>query len=152
MEFIKLSAKGRSFQMNISHRNSIRFALALLCAIFAGSSSVGRAVAQEPMPSQQQPDNVQGTWEIEAKNWNGSFDTKSVQLKQDGNNLTGHFKGPNQSGGLEGTINIHHIVFRTKTRHPLTFRGKVTGDTIDGTFNIEGKKGEFHAVRVSPNP
>jgi hypothetical protein len=138
--------------MKSTRRNLIRFALASLTAVLAGTSPAGRALAQEPMPSQQQPDNVQGTWEIEAKNWNGSFDTKSVQLKQDGNNLTGHFKGPNQSGSLEGTINIHHIVFRTKTRHPLTFRGKVTGDTIDGFFNIEGKKGEFHAVRVSPNP
>ncbi|MGA8036133.1 MAG: hypothetical protein WA823_05770 [Candidatus Acidiferrales bacterium] len=138
--------------MNISRRTWIRFALIVACASVSLASPVGRAVAQEPMPNQQQPDNVQGTWEIEAKNWNGSFDTKSVQLKQDGNNLTGHFKGPNQSGGLEGTINIHHIVFRTKTRHPLTFRGRVTGDTIDGTFNIEGEKGEFHAVRTSPNP
>ncbi len=133
-------------------RSLIRSAFVVLCGAVAGASPAGRALAQEPMPSQQQPDNVQGTWEIEAKNYNGSFDTKSVQLKQDGNNLTGHFKGPNQSGGLEGTINIHHIVFRTKTRHPLTFRGKVTGDTIDGFFNIEGKRGEFHAVRVSPNP
>jgi hypothetical protein len=139
--------------MNFFERRTlIRFAFVLLCGVVAGASPAGRALAQEPMPSQQQPDNVQGTWEIEAKNYNGSFDTKSVQLKQDGNNLTGHFKGPNQSGGLEGTINIHHIVFRTKTRHPLTFRGKVTGDTIDGFFNIEGKRGEFHAVRTSPNP
>jgi hypothetical protein len=139
--------------MNFFQRRTlIRFAFVLLCGVVAGASPAGRALAQEPMPSQQQPDNVQGTWEIEAKNYNGSFDTKSVQLKQDGNNLTGHFKGPNQSGGLEGTINIHHIVFRTKTRHPLTFRGKVTGDTIDGFFNIEGKRGEFHAVRTSPNP
>jgi hypothetical protein len=139
--------------MNFFERRTlIRFAFVLLCGVVAGASPAGRALAQEPMPSQQQPDNVQGTWEIEAKNYNGSFDTKSVQIKQDGNNLTGHFKGPNQSGGLEGTINIHHIVFRTKTRHPLTFRGKVTGDTIDGFFNIEGKRGEFHAVRTSPNP
>ena len=50
--------------------------------------------------------------------------TKYVEIKQNGNQLTGHFKGPNQSGGIEGTINVHHIVFRTKTRKVLTFRGK----------------------------
>lgn len=142
--------------MITTRRSLIRIALALICFGVAGVSPVGRglAYAQQPMPEnqQQQPDNVQGTWEIEAKNYNGSFDTKQVQIKQDGNNLTGHFKGPHQSGGIQGSINVHHIVFRTKTEHPLTFRGKVTGDTIDGFFNIEGKKGEFHAARTSPNP
>ena len=137
--------------------NKLRWVgVAAICATVVLSVPVGRGVAraQQPMPENQQgqPDNVQGTWEIEAKNYNGTFDTKQVQIKQDGNNLTGHFKGPHQSGGIQGSINVHHIVFRTKTEHPLTFRGKVTGDTIDGFFNIEGKRGEFHAVRMSPNP
>ena len=135
---------------------TVRFGLVAICfgAVLSVPAGRGVARAQQPMPENQQgqPDNVQGTWEIEAKNYNGTFDTKQVQIKQDGNNLTGHFKGPHQSGGIQGSINVHHIVFRTKTQHPLTFRGKVTGDTIDGFFNIEGKRGEFHAVRTSPNP
>jgi hypothetical protein len=136
----------------------MRFAVVLIGVGVAGIVPMGggRAIAyaQQPMPEnqQQQPDNVQGTWSIEAKNPNNTFDTKEVQIKQNGNILTGHFKGPHQSGGIQGSINIHHIVFRTKTEHPLTFRGRVQGDTIDGFFNIEGKKGEFHAVRTSPNP
>jgi hypothetical protein len=88
---------------------------------------------------------------IEAKNWDGEFDTKSIDLQQNGNIITGHFKGPRQSGSLEGSINAHHILFRTKTRTPLTFRGQVQGDTIQGTFNVRGHQGEWHAWRSSPN-
>ena len=108
--------------------------------------------AQAPLPSErnQTPVNVTGHWEIEAKNWNGSFDTKEVDLTQNGDAITGHFKGPNQSGGLDGSINNHHIVFRTKTRHPLTFRGQVQGDTMEGNFHVMGKEGEFHAERTGP--
>ncbi len=116
----------------------------LVCWLFLLSS----AVAQQPLPSSQPVVNVAGHWIISAKNPNGSLDTKTVELEQKGNVLTGHFKGPNQSGGLEGSINNHHIVFRTKTRHPLTFRGQVDGDTMEGNFHVMGKEGQFHAERT----
>jgi len=106
------------------------------------------AVAQEPLPNTQ-PVNVAGHWIISAKNWNGDLDTKTVDLQQNGNAITGHFKGPDQSGGLEGSVNGRHIVFRTKTRHPLTFRGQVEGNTMQGTYHVMGKEGEFHAERTS---
>jgi hypothetical protein len=38
--------------------------------------------------------------------------------------ITGHFKGPNQSGGVQGTIEEQHIVVHPKTRDVLTFRGR----------------------------
>jgi len=103
--------------------------------------------AQEPLPNQQ-PVDVSGHWIMSAKNWNGELDTKTVDLQQNGNSITGHFKGPDQSGGLEGSVNGHHIVFGTKTRHPLTFRGQVKGDTMTGTYHVMNKEGEFHAERT----
>ncbi|HEY2821597.1 MAG TPA: hypothetical protein VGJ06_11200 [Candidatus Acidoferrum sp.] len=113
----------------------------------------GRATAQEPLPSAE-PVNVAGKWTISAKNPDGSVDTKYVELQQKGNEITGHFKGPNQSGGLQGTVNGHHIFFRTKTREPLGFRGMVNGDTIEGTFHARRGTGEFHAFRepATTNP
>jgi hypothetical protein len=109
------------------------------------------ATAQQPLPHSQEAVNVAGHWVIEAKNWNGELDTKTVDLEQNGNQITGHFKGPYQSGGLEGSVNGHHIVFRTKTKHPLTFRGQVQGDTMTGNFHVMGKEGEFHAERTTAN-
>ena len=88
--------------------------LLLLVAVFAA--------AQTLLPTEQRlPVKVAGHWVIEAKNWNGPLDTKTVDLEQNGNSITGHFKRLNQSGGLEGSVNGHHILFRTKTKHPLTF-------------------------------
>jgi len=105
------------------------------------------SLAQEP-PAEQPPDNVAGKWTIYSKNVNnGGSATKYVEIKQNGNQLTGHFKGPNQSGGIEGTINVHHIVFRTKTRNVLTFRGKVEGNKMSGEYGIHGEHGQWEAVR-----
>jgi hypothetical protein len=107
----------------------------------------GASLAQQP-PAEQPPDNVAGKWTIYSKNVNnGESATKYVEIKQNGNQLTGHFKGPNQSGGIEGTINVHHIVFRTKTRNVLTFRGKVEGNKMSGECGIHGEHGQWEAVR-----
>ena len=136
----------------MNHRTlkyQIAAAILFLCTLGAT-----RTTAQEPLPSAV-PVNVEGKWTISAKNPDGSVDTKYVELKQNGNEITGHFKGPNQSGGLEGTVNNHHNVFRTKTRQVLTFRGQVQGDTIEGTFHTRRGTGQFNAYRepatTSPN-
>jgi hypothetical protein len=130
---------------------SFKYQFAALLFLFF--SLAAGATAQEPLPSAA-PVNVEGKWTISAKNPEGSVDTKYVELKQNGNQITGHFKGPNQSGGLEGTVNNRHIVFRTKTREVLTFRGQVNGDTIEGTFHTRRGTGEFHAYRdpATTNP
>ncbi|HUN60675.1 MAG TPA: hypothetical protein VMU53_01735 [Candidatus Sulfotelmatobacter sp.] len=106
------------------------------------------ASAQEP-PPERPPANVAGKWTIYAKAANGETSTKYLELKQDGDTLSGHFKGPNQSGGLEGTINEQHIVFRTKTRWVFVFRGRVDGNTITGTFHDRRGTGEWQAVRAN---
>jgi hypothetical protein len=114
--------------------------LLLLVAVFAAPQTLP--------PSQRLPVKVAGHWVIEGKNWNCALDTKAVDLEQNGNSITGHFKGPNQSGGLEGSVNGHHIIFRTKTKHPLTFRGQVNGDTMTGNYHVMGRE-EFHAANES---
>jgi len=120
--------------------------LILLCIAFLSFIACGIAVAQEP-PAEQPPANVVGNWTIYSKGPTGETATKFIELKQEGNTITGHFKGPHQSGGLEGTVNEQHIVFRTKTRWPLVFRGRVDGNTISGTFHIRMGTGEWQAVR-----
>ena len=54
-----------------------------------------------------------------------------MQITQQGGVITGHYQGPGQEGALEGTINQQHILFRTKTRGVLTFRGRVDGPRTD---------------------
>lgn len=130
------------------------YGLLLACLVWgmvAGSS----ALAQQP-PQQQMPANVAGKWTLYCKDPNGSTSTKTLELQQKGAVISGHFKGPNQSGGVQGTIDIQHLVVRTKTRFVLVFRGRVDGprvggvvqgNTFNGTFHDRGGTGSFQGVR-----
>jgi hypothetical protein len=129
---------------------SYGFVCLLLLAIF---SQVARS--QEP-PSEEAPANVAGKWILYCNDPNGTTSSKYLDLEQDGNAIKGHFKGPNQSGGVEGTINGQHLVVRTKTRGVLVFRGRidgprvngiVQGNTYNGTFHDRGGKGTFQGQR-----
>jgi hypothetical protein len=98
-------------------------------------------------------DIVRGDWTITSRNIEDEeWVTKYVEIHQDGTRLSGKFQGPNQQGGIEGTIERHHIEFHTKTKNVLTFRGQVNGDTITGTYGLHGRHAPFKAVRTSPKP
>jgi hypothetical protein len=112
------------------------------------------ANANDPQPPAEPagPANASGYWTIYATNVDqpgGS--TKSVKIQQTGGTLGGHFKGPNQSGGIEGFVTGNHIEFSTKTRDVLTFRGEVDGDTMSGMYGVHGQHAPWHAVRSDPN-
>src|SRR5271169_6736162 len=123
----------------------------LACAVWVMVAGDG-VLAQQP-PPQQPPASVAGNWTLYCKDPNGSTSTKYLDLRQNGFVIAGHFKGPNQSGGVEGTIDEQHLVVRTKTREVLTFRGRVDGprvqgvvegNTFDGTFHDRAGTGSFH--------
>lgn len=127
-------------------RNCCSESLALLLAfVLIVASSLSRA----PQPPQElPPDDVQGKWTIYSKNIEtGETVKKFVQINQDGHHLTGHFRGPDQSGGIEGFVNGHHIEFSTKTRNVLTFRGQVDG-TMSGLWGLHGRHADWRAVRT----
>ena len=95
------------------------------------------------------PADVSGHSTIYARNPDGSSDTKTMDISQSGSELSGHFKGPNQSGVIIGTINGNHVTFRTRTREILRFWGQADGDTIRGGFGVKGKHGDFEARRTN---
>jgi hypothetical protein len=126
-----------------------------LCMLFLAILNLA-AWPQEP-PSEAPPANVAGKWVLYCNDPNGSTSTKYLDLEEDGNNIKGHFQGPNQSGGVEGTINAQHLVVRTKTREVLVFRGRiegprvngvVQGSTYNGTFHDRGGTGTFQGQRA----
>jgi hypothetical protein len=133
-----------------------RYSFAIFFICFGLMVSLGsEAFAQQP-PPQQMPANVAGNWTLYCKDPNGSTSAKYLDLQQKGSVITGHFKGPNQSGGVEGTIDEQHLVVRTKTRNVLTFRGRVEGprvqgvvqgNTFNGTFHDRGGTGSFQGQR-----
>jgi hypothetical protein len=116
---------------------------------------LGNIAMAQPSP-QAPPADVSGKWTISSRNTRGQLETKFIDVIQNGNAITGYFKGPDQSGPIEGTINEQHILFRTKTPNVLTFRGRVdgprvdgrvVGKRIDGTFHLHTRTAEWHAVR-----
>ena len=121
-----------------------------ICLALLLLSLGGVAVAQEA------PANVAGNWTIHSKGPDGAERTQIMQITQQGGVITGHYQGPGQEGELEGTINQQHILFRTKTRTVLTFRGRVDGPrtdhivqgrTISGTYRDEHGEGHWNATR-----
>ena len=126
--------------------------LFLVCAVLMVG---GVALGQAP-PPEQLPANAAGNWTLYCKDPNGTTSTKYLELQQKGGVISGHFKGPNQSGGVEGPIDEQHLVVKTKTREVLVFRGRidgprvggvVQGNSFNGTFHDRGGTGSFQGLR-----
>jgi hypothetical protein len=125
-------------------------ALHLVCFTLLLLTLGSTTMAQEP------PANVAGSWTIHSRGPDGRERTQVMHIVQQGGVITGHYQGPGQEGELEGTINQQHILFRTKTRTVLTFRGRVDGPrtdhvvqgrTISGTYRDQHGEGHWNAVR-----
>jgi hypothetical protein len=93
------------------------------------------------------PANVAGTWNVSVSGETGSAQ-QTIVLKQEGGKITGTFKGPRQSGPLEGTVDGNNISFHISTRVPLDYKGTVDGDTMKGTMTGKGKTGDWTATRA----
>jgi hypothetical protein len=138
---------GRGSQISATE-NLMKNHKQLFLSLFACSFlMVGSAAVAQQLPAERPAADVSGDWTIYSKSDDGKTATQYITLKQEGVTITGHFKGPHQSGSLKGTINIRHIVFRTNTREVLTFRGMVDGNTMQGNFGIRGVHGTWEARR-----
>ncbi len=93
------------------------------------------------------PANVAGTWKIAVTGGAGSAE-QTIVLTQDANKITGTFRGPRQSGPLQGTVDGNNISFHVATRVPLDYKGTVDGNTMKGTLTGNGKTGDWSATRA----
>jgi hypothetical protein len=92
------------------------------------------------------PANIAGSWTISVTGETGSA-TQTIVVTQDGNKITGTFKGPRQSGTLDGTVEGNDVKFHVKARVSLDYTGTVNGDTMKGTLSGRGKTGDWTATR-----
>jgi len=117
-----------------------------ISALFVGLMMV---LAGVQMKAQQSAANASGTWTIYADNIERPGSSlKTVQISQNGSVLTGKFKGPNQSGKLQGWVNGNHVEFSTDTREVLTFRGQIDGGMMSGMYGINGRHAPWKAERT----
>jgi len=92
------------------------------------------------------PANVAGTWNVDVSDGSRKT-TQTIVLKQEGGTITGTFKGPRQSGTVDGTVDGKNIKFHVTARIPLDYTGTVDGDSMKGTMSGSGQKGDWTATR-----
>ena len=92
------------------------------------------------------PANVAGTWTVDVTGAAGKT-TQTLVLKQDGATVTGTFKGPRQSGTVDGTVDGKNVKLHVTARIPLDYTGTVDGDSMKGTMSGRGQQGDFTATR-----
>lgn len=116
----------------------VSFCFMLICLL------CGNKLQAQQAPQEAQPANVVGKWTLYCNDPNGTTSAKYLDLEQNGPSIKGHFKGPYQSGGVQGTINGQHLVVRTNTRGVLVFRGRIDGPRVNGVIQGNTFNGTFH--------
>lgn len=111
----------------------VALALSLLCAIGLADDSAH---------------NVAGTWTVSVTNGRRSA-KQTLVIQQDGQKITGTFRGPRQSGTLAGTVAGDDITFHVTAKIPLDYKGTISSDAMkmNGTFAGDGKTGDWNASR-----
>lgn len=92
--------------------------------------------------------NVGGTWTVTASNGRRKA-KQTLVIQQEGAKITGTFKGPRQSGTLEGSVAGNSINFHVTAKIPLDYTGTVDGDSMKGSLSGDGKNGDWTATRAN---
>lgn len=106
-----------------------------------------------PVLAVAQSAQVAGEWDLTITSPQGSNTTRAV-LKQEGDKLTGVFKGQRGELPLQGAVNGKEIkvTFTVKFQDndlPITLKGNVDGDTMKGTADFGGfAEGDWSGKRA----
>jgi hypothetical protein len=111
------------------------FAVATVLAIAVSSAVLSLA--------QDKKVDVTGTWELTLETPNGTSNPTAI-FKQDGEKLTGTYKGRLGERPLEGTVKANEIKFAITLdfqgqQFTLSYSGKVDGDSMSGTVDFGGQ-------------
>ena len=97
-------------------------------------------------------DDVSGTWEFKVESAQGTA-TPSITFKQQGEKLSGTYKGRMGERPLEGTIKDDKIRFSVKLKFQdqefvVTYSGTVKGNSMSGTVQFgDAGTGKWTASR-----
>src|SRR6266508_1402566 len=102
--------------------------LALIFLPFSGAIAVAQSAG------------VNGDWEVTLSTPNGPRNAKAA-FRQDGENLTGQYKGSLNEGPLTGTVRGNQIQFSFKVPDAdaaFTFTGTIEKNAMKGTVQLGG--------------
>ena len=107
------------------------------------------AVKAAPQPAAQQAANMTGTWNLELVTAGGTGNPVFV-LKQDGEKLSGTYKGRFGEAPCTGTIKGNDFVITYDLQgNKVIYKGKVEGDKVSGEADLAGQaSGKFTGVRA----
>jgi hypothetical protein len=125
-------------------KNRIIIRLLLIATLLGIGVAIGQGQELKPAP------NIAGSWTIFAEDINHPGSSlKTIQVSQNGNIISGTFRGPHQHGQFQGWISGNHIEFSTDTREILTFRGQITPQGMAGLYGINGRHAPWKAERTN---
>jgi len=118
-------------------------AASLIIAVLAVAAAVTASPANAQAKEGQSKTNVTGTWKLTIETPNGPGGP-TVVFKQEGEELTGTYKGRFGDAPLKGTVKGNDIKFTVKVNAQgqevlVEYAGTVDGDTMKGKV----KFGEF---------
>ena len=94
------------------------------------------------------PAKIAGNWTIFAEDIDHPGSSlKTIQITQNGNIISGTFRGPHQHGKFQGWVSGNHVEFSTDTHEILTFRGEIKPDRMSGLYGINGRHAPWSAER-----
>ena len=121
----------------------------IMCALFlTGFSSVGApnanavegravlssAAAQNTPQESSAATNLSGNWQMSWTTEKGKQRQVTIEIKQQGNKLSGNFESERGSASLKGTLQGDQVSFSVKMpRRQASFTGKVDGNKMGGT-------------------
>jgi hypothetical protein len=106
------------------------------------------------IPVLGQGGSAAGTWDVTLTSPQGSFNVQ-MNVKQDGEKLSGVVKGQRGELPLEGTLKGKDVTLKWTTKFqendlPITLSGALDGSTMKGTADYGGfAQGDFNAKRAS---
>ena len=119
---------------------------------FARALAIGLIVLGAASP---EPAKVEGKWNVTLQ-LESITGHPVINLKQDGEKITGTYEGRYGPSELKGTIKEKEIEFSVAivaegSRTEGAFGGTVDGDSMGGTVEFEGAgEGTWSATRVKP--
>jgi hypothetical protein len=113
------------------------YAIVFICLVTAPL-----LLAQDSESNNSQPANIGGSWQLSWQGRGGSQQA-TIDIRQDGSNLTGTFQDSGGSYPLTGSVAGNNVSFSVQIqgRRPLPFMGTIDGDKMSGTFQPQGGGG-----------
>jgi hypothetical protein len=119
----------------------------------AKRASGATVTASNAAPASAQSAGVTGDWELTINSPQGSR-TAKASLKQDGEKLTGAFKGPSGELPIQGTVKGKEVKLTYTVKFqdqdlPITMTGQVDGDAMKGDADFGGfAQGDWSGKRA----